>query len=133
MSAPLRAKVVSMAERYISNIMRIIKPNPDADTDDERTINTWVRNQPSEHTRGVYRRDAGKLLTFAGKPLRAITLDDLHAFSVELASQGLAPISVGRTLAAVRSLMRFATRSGHLAKNVAADLNLPRYENRLAE
>jgi hypothetical protein len=30
-------------------------------------------------------------------------------------------------LAAVRSLMRFASRFGHLAKNVGADLNLPRY------
>jgi integrase/recombinase XerD len=112
--------------------MRIIEPKADPDPDDERIINTWVRNQRSEHTRGVYRRDAGKLLAFVGKPLRAITLDDLQAFSVELAKE-LAPISVGRTLAAVRSLMRFATRSGHLAKNVAADLNLPRPENCLAE
>ena len=61
--------------------MRIIGPNADADPDDARIINTWVRNQRSEHTRGVYRRDAGKLLSFAGKPLRAITLDDLQAFA----------------------------------------------------
>jgi integrase/recombinase XerD len=122
-----------MPERYISEVMRIIKPAPDVDPDDERVINTWVRNQRSEHTRGVYRRDAAKLLRFTGKPLRAIALDDLQAFSASLASQGLAPVSAGRTLAAVRSLMRFASRSGHLDRNVAADLPLPRSENRLAE
>ena len=123
---------VSMAERYISTVMRIIEPKADPDPDDQRIINTWVRNQRSEHTRGVYRRDAGKLLTFTGQPLRAIALDDLQAFASELA-KSLAPISVGRTLAAVRSLMRFACRTGHLTKNVAADLNLPRSENRLTE
>ena len=116
-----------------SDVMRIIKPEAAAHASDEPIINTWLRNQRSEHTRGVYRRDTAKLLRFTGKPLRAITLDDLQAFSADLARQGLAPISVGRTLAAVRSLMRFANRSGHLAKNVAADLNLPRSENRLAE
>ena len=121
-----------MAERYISTVMRIVEPSADADLDDERLISTWVRNQRSEHTRGVYRRDAGKLLTFAGKPLGSISLDDLLAFSAHLAND-LAPISVGRTLAAVRSLMRFACRTGHLTRNVAADLNLPRSENRLAE
>jgi site-specific recombinase XerD len=121
-----------MPQRYISTVMRIIEPNEDADAD-ERIINTWVRNQRSDHTRGVYRRDAGKLLLFTGKPLGSITLDDLQAFAAELAGDGLAPISIGRMLAAVRSLMRFAYRSGHLTKNVAADLKLPRYEIRLAE
>ena len=111
--------------------MRIIEPDPHADAD-ERVIHTWVRNQRSEHTRGVYRRDAAKLLSFAGKPLRAITLDDLLDFSAYLAKE-LAPISVGRTLAAARSLMRFACRSGYLAANVAADLNVPRCDDRLAE
>jgi site-specific recombinase XerD len=114
-------------------IMRTIKPVAAAQASDEQIINTWLRNQRSELTRGVYRRDTAKLLRFTGKPLWAITLDDLQAFSAELTRQGLAPISVVRTLAAVRSLMRFASRSGHLAKNVAADLKLPRYENRLAE
>ena len=84
-------------ERYISAVMRIIEPNPDADADDERIVNTWVRNQRSEHTRGVYRRDAGKLLSFAGKPLQSISLDDLLAFASNLA-ESLAPISVGRTI-----------------------------------
>ena len=50
-----------------------------------------------------------------------------------IVAKTLAPISVGRTLAAARSLMRFASRVGYLPKNVAADLNLPRGENRLAE
>ncbi len=133
MSGPVRATVVFMPERYISDVMRIIEPAATTHASDEPIINTWLRNQRSEHTRGVYRRDTAKLLRFTGKPLRAITLDDLQAFSADLARQGLAPISVGRTLAAVRSLMRFANRSGHLAKNVAADLNLPRSEKRLPE
>ncbi len=61
--------------------MRITEPAPDADPDDQRLVNTWVLNQRSEHTRGVYRRDAGKLLTFTGRPLREITLNDLGSLA----------------------------------------------------
>ncbi len=49
-----------------------------------------------------------------------------HQPNADADADDLAPISIGRTLAAVRSLMRFATRSWHLTKNVAADVKLPR-------
>lgn len=46
---------------------------------------------------------------------------------------GLAPISRARTLAAVKSLFGFCFRMRFVAVNYAAELPLPRYENRLAE
>jgi site-specific recombinase XerD len=49
-----------------------------------------------------------------------------------LAGSGLAPISQGRTLAAIRSFFRFAERIGY-CRNVAAGLDLPRTDAPLSE
>ena len=40
-SGPVRATVVFMPERYISDVMRIIKPEAAAHTSDEPIIDTW--------------------------------------------------------------------------------------------
>ena len=50
-----------------------------------------------------------------------------------LSDAGLAPISRVRVLAAARSLFAFAFRMRYIPINPAAELALPRYENRLAE
>jgi len=56
----------------------------------------------------------------------------LERFAEALAGSGLAPISQGRTLAAVRSLFRFAQRIGYCG-NPASALDLPRTDNPLSE
>jgi integrase/recombinase XerD len=100
---------------------------------DAEIIEIWVDKYPSPHTRSCYRRDSKRLLDFAKKPLARITLADLQAFSQFLAGSGLAPISRGRILAAAKSLFAFAHRMRYVPVNPAAELALPRYENRLAE
>lgn len=100
---------------------------------DSRIINLWLESQASPHTRGCYRRDAGRLFAHVAKPLNRMALGDLQSFSQSLVRAGLAPISRARTLAAVKSLFGFSQRMRFLSANPAAELSLPCYENRLAE
>ena len=67
------------------------------------------------------------------KPLAASRLGDLQSFAQSLDDDGLAPISRARTIAAIKILFGFCHRMRYLAANPAAELVLPRYENRLAE
>ena len=93
----------------------------------------WLERQPSPLTRDCYKRDAGRLLEHAGKPLRALDLGDLQKFTQSLSDQGLAPISRARTSAAVKSLFGFCFRMRFIKSNPALELRMPKYEVRLAE
>src|SRR6185369_8482565 len=100
---------------------------------DSTTLQLWLNSQTSPHTRSCYRRDAARLLAFAGKPLNDIGLGDLQEFDESLIAEGLAPVSRVRTLAAVKSLFSFCCRTRYLPANPAAELALPAYEQRLAD
>jgi integrase/recombinase XerD len=100
---------------------------------EQQVIALWLRQQPSENTRGAYTRDVGRLMQFVEKPLRQITALDLIEFTDDLLSTGLAPISRARTLTAVRSFLRFAHRAGVLTADLADSIQLPRCDNMLAQ
>ena len=100
---------------------------------DAEIIRMWLERQPSPLTRDCYKRDAGRLLEDAGKPLRALDLGDLQKFTQSLSDQGLAPISRARTIAAVKSLFGFCFRMRFIKSNPALELRMPKYEVRLAE
>ncbi len=73
-----------------------------------------------------------RLLKWTGKTLTETSALDLERFAASLADAGLAPISQGRTIKAIRSLFGFAKRIGYCT-NTAASLDLPRCESRLSE
>lgn len=100
---------------------------------DSQIIGQWLESQASPHTRGCYGRDSGRLLDYVRKPLSRISLGDLQGFAQALIDDGLAPISRARTIAAIKSLFGFCQRMRFLSVNPAAEVALPRYENRLAE
>jgi integrase/recombinase XerD len=100
-----------------------------ADTD---VIELWLCRQRSPLTRSAYLRDISRLLRSTGRALARTSALDLERFAEVLAGSGLAPISQGRTLAAVRSLFRFAERIGY-CRNSAAGLELPRNDAALSE
>ncbi len=106
------------------------KTRPQAETD-ERLIELWVHGR-SPATIRAYRADANRLLVFARKPLRQITLGDLQAFADVLDGR-LAPASKHRCLAGVKSLFAFSHRLGYLPFDVAQPLRLPALRDRLAE
>jgi len=112
--------------------METIVPLPSPGLTDANVIELWAQRQRSPLTRSVYLRDIRRLLGSTGLKLRDTSALDLERFAETLASSGLAPISQGRTLAAVRSLFRFAQRIGYCG-NPANGLELPRPDNPLSE
>ena len=102
--------------------------------DDVHLMALWLQAQRSDHTRRAYRRDLGQFLAAAGSPrLRAITVADLQAWQASLRGGQYAPATVNRKLAAVRSLLSFAHKTGYLPFNVGGVLNAVPSPNRLAE
>jgi site-specific recombinase XerD len=112
--------------------METIKPIVFKGLNDAEVIGLWLRRQRSQATRSVYRRDMGRLATWSDKTLAETDPLDLERFAEMLTGSGLAPISQGRTLAAIRGFFRFAERIGY-CRNVAAGLELPRSEPALSE
>jgi site-specific recombinase XerD len=119
-----------MRERYISTVMETIEPP--ARLADIDVIELWLARQRSPLTPSVYLRDIRRLLRSTARKLLETSALDLERFAEALAGSGLAPISQGRTLAAVRGFFRFAERIGY-CRNVAAGLELPRTEAALSE
>lgn len=112
--------------------METIKPPGSKGLTDSEVIELWLCRQRSPLTRSVYRRDIGRLLRLMSRTLAEIGALDLERFAEALAGSGLAPISQGRTLAAIRSFFRFAERIGY-CRNAAAGLELPRSEQALSD
>lgn len=116
--------------RYITTLMETLEPRPRlADSD---VIELWLCRQRSPLTRSVYLRDISRLVFSIRRKLADISPLDLERFAASLAGSGLAPISQGRTLAAIRGFFRFADRIGY-CRNPAAGLELPRTESALSE
>jgi hypothetical protein len=106
-------------QHHISTVMTSCDPRVAQGLTDPDVIELWLLRQQSPLTRSCYERDIRRLLGWTGKSLTHASALDLERFAIWLAASGLASISVGRTLAAVRSLFRFAERIGYCS-NVAA-------------
>ena len=121
-----------MPQRYITTVMETIQPRASNRLSDSEVIELWLRRQRSPLTRSVYRRDIGRLLRSTSRTLRKPALSIWSVLRKRWPGSGLAPISQGRTLAAIRSFFRFAERIGY-CRNAAAGLELPRTEPALSE
>lgn len=83
----------------------------------------------SPHTLAAYRRDLEALANYAEsqeKGILQLARPDLEAFVRHRVATGLAPRSVGRSVASIRSLYRFLVADDRLADNPADDLRAPR-------
>jgi integrase/recombinase XerD len=112
--------------------METIQPAADKGLIEPEMVGLWLNRQRSLLTRSVYRRDINRLLNWSDKTLAETTALDLERFAEALAGSGLAPVSQGRTLAAIRSFFRFAERIGY-CRNSALGLELPRTDAALSE
>ena len=74
----------------------------------------------------AYRRDLSALAKWFGGPVGRITTEQLEQYIAELRAAGLAPATIARRVAAVRSFFRHQTLLGARTNNPAADLELPR-------
>jgi len=74
----------------------------------------------------AYRRDLSALAKWFGGPVGRITTEQLEQYIAELRAAGLAPATIARRVAAIRSFFRHQTLLGARTDNPAADLELPR-------
>jgi integrase/recombinase XerD len=79
----------------------------------------------------AYRRDLARVSERLGKPLGRATPEDLERYLAELRAEGLAPATIARKAAALRSFFRHQTLLGARSDNPAAELDLPRRTRRL--
>jgi integrase/recombinase XerD len=74
----------------------------------------------------AYRRDLAALNAFLGHGPGVATTADLERYLADLRAQGLAPSTIARRTAAIRSFYRHQVLLGARADNPAAELQLPR-------
>jgi integrase/recombinase XerD len=91
----------------------------------------------SPHTRAAYRGDLLKFRMWAFEQgvEQAAALDGrrLEEFRPHLEELGLAPVSIARSLAAVRSFLKFLAREGRLGTDLSRALPVPRRTRSLPE
>jgi len=104
---------------------RLVPPRASADPELDGFLALLVARR-APRTVDAYRRDLTALSTWLGRPLATATTDELESWLAELREQGLAPATVARRTAAVRSFFRHLVLLGAVAENPAAALELPR-------
>ncbi len=96
-----------------------------------------VERGASPHTSSAYRRDLGEYaVTLRDRGVTepgAVTRDDVTAHIAILRARGLAPSSVERKLAAIKSFHRFCVREGICAEQPTARIPLPKVPERLPD
>jgi integrase/recombinase XerD len=82
-------------------------------------------------TLDAYRRDLADFSAFLGRPPTSATSDEVQAWLAELRARGLAPTSVARKAAALRTFFRHLVLLGIRSENPALDVPLPRRRTRV--
>ena len=95
-------------------------PNLSGARSDRALIRSWLALKPSPHTQRAYARAVQDFLAWSDStPLAAVTVTRLQAWRAHLETR-LAPASVNARLAALKSLLAYAQRTGYLPLNVGA-------------
>ncbi|MBD0347891.1 MAG: tyrosine recombinase [Thermoleophilia bacterium] len=79
----------------------------------------------------AYRRDLATLATWLGRPPSSATTEDLERYLAEGRAAGLAPATLARRTAALRSFFRHLQLMGQTTANPAAAVDPPRRARRL--
>lgn len=104
-----------------------VTPLPLSDAD---VLGLWLHDL-SIHTKLAYRTDIQSFFGFVRKGLRQVTLRDVQGF--QDAISGGASSTQSRKLSAVKSLLSFGHKTGHLDFNVGVVVKAPPVKNTLAE
>ena len=79
----------------------------------------------------AYRRDLESLASWLGRPISSARTEELERWIAELRAAGLAPATIARRVASLRSLFRHLVLVGSVTENPAGELELPRRIRRL--
>ena len=100
----------------------------DADVDGFLAL---LRARRAPRTVEAYRRDLAALQVFLGCPVAGASVTDLERYVADLRARGLASATVARRVAAARSFFRHLQLLGRRDDNPAAEVALPRRQQRL--
>ena len=101
----------------------------------QRLIQLWLHDKP-DSTQKCYRRYAASFTAFLGgvsKAIRDTSVEDLVEFSEYLYNKKLAAPTINTYLAAVKSLLSFAYKTGYISLNPGAAIKLKKIDQRLHE
>ena len=113
----------------MTSIQRRLRADPASELVDAWLDDLKGVRRLSPHTLSSYRRDLAALVEYFDsrrKRLDRLRRQDLEAFIRDRMASGLAPRSVARTVAGVRSFYRFLMVDGRVDENPAEDLRAPR-------
>jgi integrase/recombinase XerD len=105
-------------------------PIPEADPDVEGFLSLLAARRAPK-TVEAYRRDLAQFADFIGSSPAAAGTDDLERYLAQLRADGLAPATVARRIAALRSFYRHLLLLGSRDDNPAAELSPPRRARKL--
>jgi integrase/recombinase XerD len=97
---------------------------------DAQAVALWLHGRPAR-TEREYRREVAVFLAAVAKPLQAVTLGDVQAYTDR--RRHMAASTQARTINTLRSLFRFLHTIGYLPFNVALPVKPPAVKNTLAE
>ncbi len=101
------------------------------DDSDVQSFLLLLAAQRSPRTIDAYRRDLAACGRSCGKPVGASSREDLEQWVAEMRAVPLAPTTIARRIAAVRSYFRHQMLIGARGDNPAAELTLPRRPRKL--
>ena len=98
-----------------------------------------IERNSSEHTRTSYKTDITQFMDFLGSSdhhgditdLNDISRLDIRLWLGELSDQGMARSTIARKVASLRSFFKYCYKRGHIEKNPAHLLLVPKKEQRL--
>ena len=96
---------------------------------DDYMTHLRLERRLADHTVESYARDLVELGRFAagqGRPIEALSANDLDALVRQLMGEGRSPRSVARLVACVRGFYRYLTMHRRISDNPAVDLQAPR-------
>ncbi len=100
------------------------------DSDLERFL-AFLTAQRAPRTVDAYRRDLRAFGAWFGRPLRAVTVEDVERYLSAERAAGRSPATIARRAAAIRSLFRHLVLIGVRDDNPATEVALPRRTRRL--
>ncbi len=103
----------------------------DANSDTE-LIRLWISHKSSS-TQKTYLTIARQFLTFAGKELHEVKLEDILLWLESFQLRGFSQNTVNNKLAAIKSLFSFGVKTGYLSANPAAMIKTTKAKEALNE
>jgi integrase/recombinase XerD len=100
-------------------------PEPGRDTEVEGFL-ALLATRRAPKTVEAYRRDLSSLAVWLERPIGRVSTEQLEEYLAGLRAAGLAPSTIARRIAAIRSFFRHQALLGIRDDNPAAELDLPR-------